>query len=68
MGTYQADPDGYAIVETIVLNEERLRTLEPFMKLVLLLKLLLCAGHHQRGGDGTFGCGLPRMTAGPVGS
>jgi hypothetical protein len=54
LGMYRAEADGYAIVGTIVLNEERLRDLPVFMKLTLLPKLLLCAWQHQRGGDGTF--------------
>lgn len=54
IAAYHAPADGYAIIGSIRFNEERLRTLPVFMKLVLLLKCLLCAWQHQKGGDGTF--------------
>jgi hypothetical protein len=54
IGIYRPEPDGYAIIGTIALNAERLSALPDFMKLVVLLKLLLCAWQHQSGGDGTF--------------
>lgn len=54
IGAYHPEPDGYAIIGSLGFNEERLRTLPVFMKLVLLLKCLLCAWRHQKGGDGDF--------------
>jgi hypothetical protein len=54
IGTYRAGADGYAIVGSIAFNQERLLNLPVFLKLVLLLKCLLCAWQHQKGGDGTF--------------
>jgi hypothetical protein len=52
LGTYRSDVDGYAIGGTIVLNQERLWELEPFMEAALMLTLLVRARQHQRGGDG----------------
>ena len=54
MGAYRPEADGYAIIGSIALNEERLRNLPVFQKLVILVKPLLCAWRHQNGGDGSF--------------
>jgi hypothetical protein len=52
LGDYRPQADGYAIIGTIVINEERLRTLKPFMEMALMLTLLVRARQHQLGGDG----------------
>jgi hypothetical protein len=54
VGAYRAEADGYAIPGTIGLNQERLHSMPCFMKLIILLKFLLCARQHQAGGDGSF--------------
>jgi hypothetical protein len=54
LGTYRPQADGYAIVGTIILNEERLETLEPFMEMALMLTLLIRARQHQLGGNGSL--------------
>jgi hypothetical protein len=53
-GTFHPKADGYAITSTIAINQERLPNLEPYQKLVLLLKYLLCAWQHRMGGNGSF--------------
>lgn len=54
MGAYRPEADGYAIAGSISLNEERLRNLPVFQKLIILVKPLLCAWRHQNGGNGGF--------------
>jgi hypothetical protein len=52
LADYRPQADGYAIAGTIVINEERLRLLDPVMKWVLMLVMLIRVRQHLRGGDG----------------
>jgi hypothetical protein len=52
LADYRPQADGYAIAGTIVINEERLRALDPVQKLVLILVMLVRVRQHLRGGDG----------------